>query len=32
MVSAAFEERFGIRPTPLDEGIAETVAWYRAAF
>jgi nucleoside-diphosphate-sugar epimerase len=32
MVSAAFEEAFGVHPTPLPEGIAQTVAWYRAAF
>lgn len=31
MVSTAFEEAFGLAPTPLEEGIAETVAWYRAA-
>jgi nucleoside-diphosphate-sugar epimerase len=29
MVSAAFEQRFGATPTPLDDGIAATVAWYR---
>lgn len=29
--SSAFEEAFGVRPTPLDQAIAETVAWFRAA-
>jgi nucleoside-diphosphate-sugar epimerase len=29
MVSAAFEHQFGVHPTPLREGIAATVAWYR---
>ena len=29
MVSAAFEERFDVHPTPLGDGIAATVAWYR---
>lgn len=29
MVSAAFEERFGVHPTPLRDGIAATAAWYR---
>jgi nucleoside-diphosphate-sugar epimerase len=31
MVSEAFEERFGVHPTPLRDGIAATVAWYRQA-
>ena len=30
MVSARFEQTFGVRPTPLEQGVAETVAWYRA--
>jgi hypothetical protein len=29
MVSAAFEAQFGVPPTPLRDGIAATVAWYR---
>lgn len=29
MVSEAFETAFGVHPTPLPEGIAATVAWYR---
>ncbi len=29
MVSAAFERQFGVTPTPLEEGIPATVAWYR---
>lgn len=29
MVSAAFEERFGVHPTPLPEALAATVDWYR---
>jgi nucleoside-diphosphate-sugar epimerase len=29
MVSVAFEQRFGLTPTPLPDGIAATVAWYR---
>lgn len=29
MVSEAFERQFGVHPTPLAQGIAQTVAWYR---
>ncbi|GAA2064362.1 SDR family oxidoreductase [Streptomyces albiaxialis] len=29
MDSSAFERRFGTGPTPLEEGLARTVAWYR---
>ena len=29
MISAAFEERFGLTPTSLEDGIARTVGWYR---
>ncbi|MBB5234732.1 nucleoside-diphosphate-sugar epimerase [Deinococcus budaensis] len=29
MVSTAFEHQFGVFPTPLEEGIAQTLAWYR---
>ena len=29
VVSARFEATFGATPTPLEEGIAATVAWYR---
>ncbi len=29
MVSAAFEAQFDVHPTPLRDGIAATVAWYR---
>jgi nucleoside-diphosphate-sugar epimerase len=29
MVSTAFERAFGVAPTPLEEGIPATVAWYR---
>ena len=28
--AARFERAFGLRPTPLDEAIRATVAWYRA--
>jgi nucleoside-diphosphate-sugar epimerase len=31
MDSTAFEESFGVRPTPLRDALAETVAWYAAA-
>lgn len=31
MDSTAFEEAFGVRPTPLADALAETVAWYTAA-
>ena len=31
MVSAEFEAAFGVRPTPLREALAATVAWYAAA-
>lgn len=30
MVSTPFETRFGVRPTPLRDGLAATVDWYRA--
>ena len=30
MVSSAFEREFGIAPTPLAEGLAVTLDWYRA--
>jgi nucleoside-diphosphate-sugar epimerase len=26
---SAFERTFGVEPTPLDVGLARTVAWYR---
>lgn len=29
MVSRAFEEEFGHRPTPLGDGLGRTLAWYR---
>ena len=29
MVSTAFERAFGVQPTPLEEGVPATVAWYR---
>ncbi|SDT70329.1 NAD-dependent epimerase/dehydratase family protein [Jiangella sp. DSM 45060] len=29
MDSSAFERTFGVRPTPLADALAETVAWYR---
>ncbi|WP_441251374.1 NAD-dependent epimerase/dehydratase family protein [Kitasatospora sp. McL0602] len=29
--SSAFEDEFGIRPTPVEEQVAATVAWWRAA-
>lgn len=29
MVSDEFERTFGVHPTPLEEGIPQTVAWYR---
>ncbi len=29
--SSAIEAEFGLTPTPLDEGLARTVAWYRTA-
>ncbi|MGB3329623.1 MAG: NAD-dependent epimerase/dehydratase family protein [Thermomicrobiales bacterium] len=29
MVSAAFEDAFGARPTPLRTALADTIAWYR---
>ncbi|MFG3254090.1 NAD-dependent epimerase/dehydratase family protein [Streptomyces sp. NPDC048172] len=29
MDSSAFERRFGTGPTPLEEGLSRTVAWYR---
>ncbi len=29
--SSATESEFGLTPTPLDDGLARTVAWYRAA-
>lgn len=29
MVSTPFQERFGVEPTALREGLAATVAWYR---
>jgi nucleoside-diphosphate-sugar epimerase len=28
--SRRFEQAFGLRPTPLDEGLRRTVTWYRA--
>ena len=28
MVSAAFEERFGVAPTPLRDGLRATLDWY----
>ncbi len=28
--SSAFQAAFGMAPTPLDEGLAETIAWWRA--
>lgn len=30
MVSSAFEEIFGRRPTPLEDGLRTTLAWYGA--
>lgn len=30
MISAAFENTFGVEPTPLKDGLAATIAWYRA--
>ena len=27
-----FRERFGVSPTPLDEGAMQTVAWAKQAF
>ena len=30
MDSSAFQQAFGMTPTPLDEGVAATVAWWRA--
>ena len=30
MVSAAFEQQFGVQPTPFETGIPATVAWYQA--
>lgn len=30
MVSQAFENTFGIHPTPLREALRETIAWYRS--
>ncbi|RIQ20157.1 NAD-dependent epimerase/dehydratase family protein [Jiangella rhizosphaerae] len=31
MDSSAFEQAFGVQPTPLPDALAETVAWYTAA-
>jgi len=28
--SSKIEKTFGLMPTPIDEGLAETVAWYKA--
>jgi len=30
MDSSAFEARFGVHPTPLEEGLDATLDWYRA--
>jgi nucleoside-diphosphate-sugar epimerase len=27
--SSAFEQRFGVAPKPLTQGLDETIAWYR---